>query len=677
MNQFCEIKGIKREFSVARTPQQNRVAEKKNITLIEAARTMLADSKLPTTFWAEQFNTHVMDSPDARFKPLGDEEKKERMKIMSPIPTTRIHKDHPFEQIIRDLHSAPQTRRMTKNVTEHGMYSQGIAQKGKPRWIKAMQEELLQFKLQQVWTLVDLPHGKRAIGTKWVYRNKKDERGIVIRNNARLVAQGYTQEEGIDYDETVTMLVRSLDRKSTIGDCQFLRSRLISWQCKKQTVVANSTTEAEYVAASNCRGQVFASMRRQGKDFSGTFTPLFPSMLASQAVEGEADEIVHEERRDSVERAATTTASLDAEQDSGNIIRTQSMATLNEPIPQETGLGSGPRRLDTILGDRPAQTRFERLSKQSNDLPLSRVNTLESGEDSMKLNELMEIYTRLSKRVLALENIKTAQNLEIINLKRRVKKLEKKKKARNPQLKRRLIKVRIESFAEKSLGDQEDAFKQKRNVIDQDEEISWFQEDAETQGRYGHDFEVNTASTSITTASINITNAKPVTTASAPITIAGVSVSTDEPSTPPKITILIEDEYLIIAQTLMKMRSVKSKEKSKEKGVSNETTIRPTRGEVARRLEAHVQAEYEEEEERVARQREEEDNLISWNNTQAMMEAHYELAQRLQSEEQGELTIKERSKLFIELMDKRKKHFAKLKAEEIRRKPPTKAQKRN
>ncbi|GJR68043.1 ribonuclease H-like domain-containing protein [Tanacetum coccineum] len=57
MNQFCEIKGIKREFSVARTPQQNRVAERKNKTLIEAARTMLADSKLPTTFWAEAVNT--------------------------------------------------------------------------------------------------------------------------------------------------------------------------------------------------------------------------------------------------------------------------------------------------------------------------------------------------------------------------------------------------------------------------------------------------------------------------------------------------------------------------------------------------------------------------------------------------------------------------------------------
>ncbi|GJV80716.1 putative ribonuclease H-like domain-containing protein [Tanacetum coccineum] len=68
-------------------------------------------------------------------------------------------------------------------------------------WVDAMQEELLQFEIQKVWILVDLPYGKKAIGTKWVYRNKKDERGVVVRNKARLVAQGHRQEEGIDYDE--------------------------------------------------------------------------------------------------------------------------------------------------------------------------------------------------------------------------------------------------------------------------------------------------------------------------------------------------------------------------------------------------------------------------------------------------------------------------------------------
>ncbi|GJY03180.1 hypothetical protein Tco_0361332, partial [Tanacetum coccineum] len=200
------------------------------------------------------------------------------------------------------------------------------------------------------------------------------------------------------------------------------------------------------------------------------------------------------------------------------------------------------------------------------------------------------------------------------------------------------------------------ASKQGRNEIDQDEGISWFQDDSETQGRYGHDIGVNTASTSITTASINITTVEPVTTISAPITIAGVSVSTAEPSTPPTTTILIEDEDLIIAQTLMKIRSVKSKEKSKEKGVSSETAT-TTRGvtmqepsesetrkivpppqhdlkdkgkakmikpdkplkkkdqikfdkEIAKRLAEKLQAELEEEK-RVARQREEEANLIS------------------------------------------------------------------
>ncbi|GJS31319.1 putative ribonuclease H-like domain-containing protein [Tanacetum coccineum] len=77
-----------------------------------------------------------------------------------------------------------------------------------PAWVEAMQEELLQFKLQKVWILVDLPKGHRAIGTKWVYRNKKDKRGIVIRNKAKLVAQGHTQEEGIDYDKVFAHVAR-------------------------------------------------------------------------------------------------------------------------------------------------------------------------------------------------------------------------------------------------------------------------------------------------------------------------------------------------------------------------------------------------------------------------------------------------------------------------------------
>ncbi|GKF14157.1 hypothetical protein Tco_0055619 [Tanacetum coccineum] len=100
---------------------------------------------------------------------------------------------------------------------------------------------------------------------------------------------------------------------------------------------------------------------------------------------------------------------------------------------------------------------------------------------------------------------------------------------------------------------------------------------------------------------------------------------------------------------------------------------------MARNLKAQLRAELIEEE-RLARQKEKEANIAlieSWDNIQAMMEAYFELAQRLQAEEQGEITIEERSRLFVELMNRRKKHFAKLRAEEIRRKPPNKAQKRN
>ncbi|GJT59099.1 putative ribonuclease H-like domain-containing protein, partial [Tanacetum coccineum] len=140
---------------------------------------------------------------------------------VSPIPTTRVHKDHPLEQIIGDIHSAPQTRRMTKNVTEHVEPKKVIQALTDPSWIEAMQDELLQFKLQKVWTLVDLPHGKRAIGTKWVYKNKKDDKGIVDRNKTRLVAQekalyGLHQAPKAWYETLSTYLLENGFRRGTI-----------------------------------------------------------------------------------------------------------------------------------------------------------------------------------------------------------------------------------------------------------------------------------------------------------------------------------------------------------------------------------------------------------------------------------------------------------------------------
>ncbi|GJW19082.1 hypothetical protein Tco_0026518 [Tanacetum coccineum] len=236
-----------------------------------------------------------------------------------------------------------------------------------------------------------------------------------------------------------------------------------------------------------------------------TNTEIFENLqLMGEPTNLDADKAVHKERGDSVERATTPATSLDAD------------------------LGGSPR-CQEAMGDTIAQTRSERVSTPSYDSPLLGVNTPRSDEERIKLKELMDMCTKLSDRVLDLENVKDAQDLEIKKLKKRVKKLEKKRKSRTPQLKRRLFKVRIESFAEKSLGDQEDASKQGVNEINQEEGILWFQEDLETQGRYGHDTEINTASTSITTASINITTVEPVIIVNAPVTTAGVSVSTAEP----------------------------------------------------------------------------------------------------------------------------------------------------
>ncbi|GJX81375.1 retrovirus-related pol polyprotein from transposon TNT 1-94 [Tanacetum coccineum] len=77
-----------------------------------------------------------------------------------------------------------------------------------PGWVNAMQEDLNQFYRNKVWTRVPLPYGRIAIGSKWVFRNKKGEHGIITKNKARLVAQGYSQEEGIVYDETFAPVAR-------------------------------------------------------------------------------------------------------------------------------------------------------------------------------------------------------------------------------------------------------------------------------------------------------------------------------------------------------------------------------------------------------------------------------------------------------------------------------------
>nr|GEV12603.1 hypothetical protein [Tanacetum cinerariifolium] len=127
---------------------------------------------------------------------------------VSPTPTIRIYKDHPLDQEIKDLHLTTQTRNMSKNLKEHGFVTT-IHQRTNH---KDLQNYLFACFLSQEEAK------NRAIDTKWVFQ---DERGIVITNKARLVAQGYTQEKGIDYDEVFSPISRIKAIRSFISCASF------------------------------------------------------------------------------------------------------------------------------------------------------------------------------------------------------------------------------------------------------------------------------------------------------------------------------------------------------------------------------------------------------------------------------------------------------------------------
>ncbi|GKA49385.1 putative ribonuclease H-like domain-containing protein [Tanacetum coccineum] len=120
---------------------------------------------------------------------------------VSPNPTTRIHKNYPLDQVIRDLQSTTQTRRMSKNLEEHRIHKDHLLD-------QVIGGFAISYSTNKNMSKNWREHGRTYKGTKWVFRNNKDKRGIVIKNKARLVAQGYTQEERIDYDEVFAPVAR-------------------------------------------------------------------------------------------------------------------------------------------------------------------------------------------------------------------------------------------------------------------------------------------------------------------------------------------------------------------------------------------------------------------------------------------------------------------------------------
>ncbi|GJR28578.1 putative ribonuclease H-like domain-containing protein [Tanacetum coccineum] len=280
-------------------------------------------------------------------------------------------------------------------------------------------------------------------------------------------------------------------------------------------------------------------------------------------------------------------------------------------------------------------------------------------EPSMQLKELMDFCTKLKQRVLDLENTKTAQAREITSLKKRVKKLEKNGESRTHKLKR-LYRVgryaRVVSSKEASLGDQEDASKQGRKIndIDKDAEITLVDE---TQVRYRDEdmFRVNDLDGDEVVVKREVTKK------------AGEKRS------------IIEEAVVVTDVVTISVKGQGSKDKGKAKMIEPEKPLKKKDQIMFDEEEAlKLQAKFDKED-RLAREKAQqvEEANIAWDDIQVKIDADYQLAERLQAQEQHELTIEEKSTFFVQLLEKRKKHFAAKRAEEKRNRPPTKAQQRS
>ncbi|GJT47790.1 hypothetical protein Tco_0973947 [Tanacetum coccineum] len=391
-------------------------------------------------------------------------------------------------------------------------------------------------------------------------------------------------------------------------------------------------------------------MKREGKGFSGRVTPLFETMMVQAQEEGEGSEMP-------------------------NV--SQHTSTINK-----------------LSSSQPSKKQKPKKTKKQNT----------------KVSQPSDPTQPMADETANVESVPIHSNDpllgEITKLKERVKKLERRNKSRTPGLKR-LRKVgrttRIESSEDEGLGDQEDASKQGRKIADLDADAEVTLVD-EAQGRIDDNLMFDTGvfdeqevevEKVVSTAEVTTVSATPTTIdeltlaqtlieikAAKPKAVTTAATTTTTAVTRPKARgVVVQEPSEFTTTTSQPSQLPQAKDKGKGKMVEHEKPLKKkdqilVDEEITQRLQEELQSKLKEEE-RLARQKKEEDNLISRDNTQAMMEADYELAQRLQVEEQGELTIEERSKLFVELIEKRKKHFAKLRDEEIRRKPPTKAQMRN
>nr|GEW18025.1 retrovirus-related Pol polyprotein from transposon TNT 1-94 [Tanacetum cinerariifolium] len=284
LHAYFAAEGILHQTSVARTPEQKGVVERRNRTLVEAARTMLSAAKVPLFFWAEAIATacftqnrsiviprhektpyHIINdrkplifdellngsskvvsksstvsTADAPYQQMVEEyaqvDNDEFINIFCTpvqdrgetsschVDSSNMHtfyqrypsehrwtKDYPLEQVIGNPSQSVRTRRQLESDGKMCMFALTVS-RTEPKnikedmadsaWIESMQEELHQFDRLDVWELVDRPPCTDVINLKWLWKNKHDEDNTIIRNKSRLVAKGYAQKEGVDFEES-------------------------------------------------------------------------------------------------------------------------------------------------------------------------------------------------------------------------------------------------------------------------------------------------------------------------------------------------------------------------------------------------------------------------------------------------------------------------------------------